>query len=519
MKLIKIVSDKVQIKTDQFEFHDVRINDLLVVSDGEANLMTVVSSMADTEAGLPQMEEDDYISVPGRIKVLECSIIGSIKNGKFSKAIDKYPTSDITVKMMDEEGFKQILSGYESSGFCIGNYAAYHTEAYVDGNKFFQRHSCIVGNTGSGKSETVAKILEELSKLSGTNVIVFDIHGEYKKLSYARNIKVGNDFAFPMWMFGFSGMVLNVLKVKEETATVAMSALRKCYYHLCPDGKENKPVYFNINLMLEMLKRLNEDMVQTGEIYKNGDKAGLPKMVKGDFNGKLSGIINSLEDKKADARYSFLFQDKPQEYLKEIIYQLMSNDRPVKNVDLSDVPHDIAIAIIGAITKLVYDIQRTYKNGLVHPITLVCDEAHVYIPNAFQLSASEKRMVEVFEEIAKEGRKFGISLFVASQRPSELNKTIMAQCANFIVSKLNNENDKSMIKGMIPDGSESVIDATTTFNPGEVLIIGDAVPIPLKIQVTLAKERPESRTIDFWDIWKESVFFDLNSGIEKYMNS
>ena len=242
-------------------------------------------------------------------------------------------------------------------------------------------------------------------------------------------------------------------------------------------------------------------------------------MVKGDFNGKLSGIINSLEDKKADARYSFLFQDKPQEYLKEIVYQLMSNDRPVKNVDLSDVPHDIAIAIIGAITKLVYDIQRTYKNGLVHPITLVCDEAHVYIPNAFQLSASEKRMVEVFEEIAKEGRKFGISLFVASQRPSELNKTIMAQCANFIVSKLNNENDKSMIKGMIPDGSESVIDATTTFNPGEVLIIGDAVPIPLKIQVTLAKERPESRTIDFWDIWKESVFFDLNSGIEKYMNS
>lgn len=143
----------------------------------------------------------------------------------------------------------------------------------------------------------------------------------------------------------------------------------------------------------------------------------------------------------------------------------------------------------------------------------------MYIPNAFQLSASEKRMVEVFEEIAKEGRKFGISLFVASQRPSELNKTIMAQCANFIVSKLNNENDKSMIKGMIPDGSESVIDATTTFNPGEVLIIGDAVPIPLKIQVTLAKERPESRTIDFWDIWKESVFFDLNNGIEKYMNS
>ena len=149
---------------------------------------------------------------------------------------------------------------------------------------------------------------------------------------------------------------------------------------------------------------------------------------------------------------------------------------------------------------------------------LVCDEAHVYIPNNFQLSASEKRMVEIFEDIAKEGRKFGITLFPASQRPSELNKTIMAQCANFIVSKLNNENDKTMIKGMLPDGNESIIDSTTTFSPGEVLIIGDAVPIPLKIQVELADERPQSRTIDFWDRWSANPTVDLRQGIEAYMN-
>ena len=153
------------------------------------------------------------------------------------------------------------------------------------------------------------------------------------------------------------------------------------------------------------------------------------------------------------------------------------------------------------------------------PITLVCDEAHVYIPNDFQLSASERRMVGTFEEIAKEGRKFGITLFPASQRPSELNKTIMAQCANFIVSKLNNENDKSMIKGMLPEGDASVVDATSTFRPGEVLIIGDAVPIPLKIQVCLAKERPQSRTIDFWDEWSKGKRTSMDEAIKAYMNS
>ena len=141
----------------------------------------------------------------------------------------------------------------------------------------------------------------------------------------------------------------------------------------------------------------------------------------------------------------------------------------------------------------------------------------MYIPDNFQLSASERRMVEIFEDIAKEGRKFGITLFVASQRPSELNRTIMAQCANFIVGKLNNENDKTMIKGMLPDGNESVIDSTTMFSPGDVLIVGDASPIPLKIHVQLAKERPQSRTIDFWDEWKKKRSTDYTEQIKEYM--
>lgn len=150
-------------------------------------------------------------------------------------------------------------------------------------------------------------------------------------------------------------------------------------------------------------------------------------------------------------------------------------------------------------------------------MTIVCDEAHVYIPDNFQLSASQRRMVEVFEDIAKEGRKFGMTLFPATQRPSELNKTIIAQCANFIVSKLNNENDKSLIKGMMPDGDDKIIDSVTMFNPGEVLIIGDAVPIPLKIKVELAKERPVSRTINFWDVWGQEKTYDMTELVDRYL--
>lgn len=517
MKLIKILCDKVQIRTDQQEFSNVRINDLISITDGAAELITMVTSVTDNdvETGIA---DNEFIMGGTSVKVVECSIIGSVHNGKFSKALDQYPTTDITAREINGEEFSKMISRPDS-GFCIGEYAVYHCPAWVNGNRFFQRHSCIVGNTGSGKSETVAKILEEASKLPGANIIVFDIHGEYRELSYVRNIQFDESTPFPIWMFGFSDMISNILKIKEESATVTMTALRKCYNQICPEGNEGKPVYFSYKKLIGGLKELNEEQVETGEFYKTGANAGLPKKIKGEYNGRLHSIISALESKENDARLSFLFQEADQSYLAELILQILGNDKPVKNIDLSNMPHDTAIAIIGAVTKLIYGVQQTFKDGEITPVTLVCDEAHVYIPNNFQLSASERRMVEIFENIAKEGRKFGMTLFVASQRPSELNKTIMAQCANFIVSKLNNETDKSMVKGMLPDGNEDIIDSTTAFSPGEVLVIGDAVPIPLKIQVELAKERPQSRTIDFWDIWKKGSKIDLVQGIDRYINS
>lgn len=515
MKLVKILSDRIQIKTDQSEFEKIKINDLLSVSDKKVELVVMVSGITDSEAGY-SIGNDDFIGDNTAVKTIDCNIIGSIKDGFFVNALDEYVTTDVTIKFIDNKQFSSMLGKFETNGFRIGKYATYDCDAYINGNKFFQRHACILGNTGSGKSETVARVLEEVSELPSANIVVFDIHGEYSKLSYARNIKMGQDFPFPIWMFGLNDIITNILKIKEESATTITTALRKCYYEIAPDGEENKPIYFSYNELINSLKRMNEEEMSTGEIYKTGDKAGMAKTTKGDFNGKLTSIINNLEDKKRDSRYSFLFDEYlRQDYLFDVMSKIMNNDRPVKIIDLSDIPHDVALAIIGAIAKLIYSIQLLQDE--IHPITLVCDEAHVYIPNNFQLSPSERRMVEIFENIAKEGRKFGITLFPATQRPSELNRTILAQCGNFIVSKLNNENDKAMIKGMLPDGDDCIIDSVTMFNPGEVLVIGDAVPIPLKIKVDLAKERPQSRTVEFWDAWKMNDTIDINKMTKKYI--
>ena len=514
MKLVKMLSDKIQIRTDDSEFTNARLNDLISVSDGEAELVTMIIAITDNDVET-QMDDNaimEEFQQPS-LKVIECSILGSVIDGIFKQQIDRYPSVDADIKKIDNTYFYSIMCNTDNlfQSFAIGTYAGYDLKATINGNKFYQRHSCIVGNTGCGKSETVTKIIEETAKLPGANIVIFDIHGEYSQLSYVDSIKMG-EFPFPIWMLGFADMVANVLKVKEDS-TVVMSALRKAYYKQCPNGNEGKPVFFDFVRMETEIVCMNKQIVTTG-FTKDGE----PKTAKGEYNGKLSGVENMMRNFMYDKRYSFLFTGESQSYLEKFINRIMCGDKPVKNIDLSGIPHDIAVLIIGAITKLIYNIQILQKDA--RPITLVCDEAHVYIPTDFQLSAAQRRMVEIFGNIAKEGRKFGITLFVASQRPSELNKTIMAQCANYIVMKLNNENDKSMIKGMMPAGSADVIETTTMFSPGDCLVVGDACPIPLKIHVELAEERPQSKTIDFWTEWgKEHVGVDYAVCIEEYLEN
>lgn len=515
MKLVKILPDKIQIRTDDAEFTNARLNDLISVSDGEVELVTMITAITDNDVET-QMDENaimEELQQPS-LKVIECSILGSVIDVEFKQQIDRYPSTDVEIKKISQTDlYFMLVPDKKESIFEIGTYAGYGTRARIDGNKFYQRHSCIVGNTGCGKSETVTKIVEETAKLPGANIVIFDIHGEYSQLSYVDSIKMG-EVPFPIWMLGFADMAANVLKVKEDS-TVVMSALRKAYRVQQPNANEGKPLYFSFSNMISFLSSMNDEIAVTGYT-----KEGNPKTAKGDYNGKLTAVLNTMQNLLTDKRYSFLFDDEADsfDYLSGFISRIMGGDKPVKNIDLSGIPHDIAVLIIGAITKLIYNIQIMQKNA--RPITLVCDEAHVYIPTDFQLTAAQRRMVEIFENIAKEGRKFGITLFVASQRPSELNKTIMAQCANYIVMKLNNENDKGMIKGMMPAGSADVIETTTMFSPGDCLVVGDACPIPLKIHVELAKERPQSKTIQFWDEWnKERESVDYAACLEEYLEN
>lgn len=523
MKLIKIMPNKVQIKSNNDQLGDMSINSAILAVDEErdVSLVCVVTSISRNEEEV-QFDNEGEPLEPETTSTIECSIIGSLVNGTFAKAVDIYPATNVKIKQIDRELFESMISDGAAAGFKLGTYVNYDCDAFIDGNRFFQRHSAVLGNTGSGKSFTVASILEKLSDLKGANVVLFDLHGEYSDLDYVKKIKIGDGgMDFPMWFLSFKDIYGSLLKMKDETAQNQIASLRKAFYAVRDSDKnEDIPIAFDLNNMVGMLIRENEAEIDTGEVYKTGDKAGMAKTVKGENNGKLTSVINLLTDKQIDKRYAFMNYPRNQSYLSEFVSEIFGiGEKNVKVVDLSDVPSDMVPTIIAVTVKLLYRVQLQQDRKNLVPLSLICDEAHVYIPTSdFMLGASQRRLLDVFETIAKEGRKFGTSLMVISQRPSELNRTIMAQCANFIVLKMSNETDKEMIKGILPDGSKGMIDAVNLFRSGDCLVIGDSAKITFKIKIDLPSQQPNSNTIDTWDVWKEERVINTNSLVEKLLN-
>ena len=228
------------------------------------------------------------------------------------------------------------------------------------------------------------------------------------------------------------------------------------------------------------------------------------------WEGKLTRFISRLETKIADKTYGFMFQptDEIQMYnwLANLACRLLgyqSGQKGIKIIDFSEVPSDVLPVVTGTLARLLYDIQFWMNEQKRTPFTLVCDEAHLYLPIKEDADAVQKQALYNFERIAKEGRKYGVSILAVSQRPADVSKTILSQCNNFVVLRLTNERDKGVIKNLLPDSLKSTIEFLPLLDVGEALVVGDAILLPSKIVLDkpLDTHRPISATKDFWDEW------------------
>jgi len=406
-----------------------------------------------------------------------------------------------------------------------------------------------VGSTGVGKSWTVAALLEQAAKLPNANVVLFDLHGEYKSLDYAHQLKVAGPgdmgpadegiLFLPYWLLNYEEMQdMFIVHSEHEAHNQAMvfrdavgSAKRSKLEDL---GKDeilssftiDSPVPFELDKVIETIKQKNEEMVP-------GARNGTTK--KGDFHGQFARFLIRLESKRSDRRYVFMYQapDNWMEY--EALHRLAclllgrgtesdmggQTNAGVKVVDFSEVPSDVLPVIVSLVARLVFQLQFWMHEGDTgerrHPVLLVCDEAHLYLPSLrSQANPLERRALENFERIAKEGRKYGVGLLVVSQRPADVSTTILSQCNNFISLRLTNGEDQAVVRRLMPESlAGGLLDILPTLDVGEAVIVGDAILLPTRVKLTPPRCKPLSGTIDFWSRWsQEEVKCDLMAAVE-----
>lgn len=552
-KVQNVDTKKVIVNVQREELlNELKINDMAILSGSNADekLIGIVTKVSKKKNDLDNIELDEEIPFEYSYNFCSITLVGTFyskisptQKNVFKRAVNTYPEINSLVFKANSKALSIIMNslGSKQNGkenLKIGKYASNQfVEAILDGNKFFQRHAAIVGSTGSGKSFTVANILEKTDRLKYSNVIVFDLHGEYNELSYAKQIKIGDtegSLQIPLWFFNYEEIHSLFIESSEGTASNQRAVVIK---HILNKKKEyisdidnfssemitvDTPIPFSSKSLKEYLEKENIKEEKTGEIYQRGSREGQEKTKKGQYYGKLTNLITRLQTKMDDKKYGFVFNEQNTQdykYLNRFISEIMDRDKKIKVIDLSEIPSDMLSIIIGIVTRLIYDVQfwmTPKKDETRHPLAFICDEAHLYMPrDTSKLKAVEKKSLEIFEKISKEGRKYGVSLVVVSQRPAELNTTIISQCNNIISLKITNDRDKAAVATMLTDSLVGLVETLPNLDVGECIAIGDAIKLPTKILLDKPKEEPKSSTIDFWDRWfdGQKTVFDIEKAI------
>lgn len=545
---------KITVSVDKEEtLNKLKINDLIVFSgiNADQKLIGIVTKISKKRIDIDEDDEENE-EIEYSYNFCNTTLVGTFykklsptKNNVFKRAANTYPEINSKVYLADGKALSIIMNSLENEitsdkRLTIGKYASNQDVlAILDGNKFFQRHAMIVGSTGSGKSFTVANILEKANELPYANLIVFDLHGEYNELSYAKQIKISDNddgLHIPLWFFNYEEIHSLFIESSEGTSTNQRAAVIKYILEQKKEYIKNNmsdlspeiitadtPIPFSAKKMKEYLEEENIKEELTGELYKGGDKKGQEKTKQGQYYGKLTNLITRLQTKMDDKKYSFVFNEKEtieSNYINKFIDQILNNDKKIKVIDLSEVPSDMLPIIIGVVTRLVYEVQfwmTPKEKETRHPFAFICDEAHLYMPrDTTKMKAVENKSLEIFEKIAKEGRKYGVSLVIVSQRPAELNSTIISQCNNIVCLKITNDRDKSAVATMLTDSLVGLVETLPNLDVGECIVIGDSIKLPTKIILDKPKEEPKSSTIDFWDRWIDGkgTVFNIDEAIK-----
>jgi hypothetical protein len=505
------------------------VNELVAVRgrSDHAYLIALVESVAAGDSGGPG--------------VMQLGLVGTLLTGapgqedRFVRGAHTFPTIGADCNLIEGDLLVRFMSILGENvppeeRLVLGRFVADEDAAAVaDGNKLFQRHLAILGSTGAGKSWTVALMLERAARLAHSNVILLDMHGEYGPLTrrgpdggpaIARGLRIAgpgeepdDDVIFiPYWLLDRDEMLSLVLDESDpDAANQAMRFTDHVFKlkrgTLFEIGHEDiagtftvdSPIPYRLGTLVSWLQ--SDD---TEKIVRQPSGNVEP----GPYYDRLTRFISRLEARMSDGRYAFMFQPPAEcfeygwlEQLAGTLLDASGGEPGIKVIDFSEVPAEALPVVVGVIARLLYDVQFWMDPEQRTPISFVCDEAHLYLPASETTEPVHTVALRAFEEIAKEGRKYGVGLVVVSQRPADISRTVVAQCNNFIVMRLTNDRDQRVIQQLVPESLSRITDVLPLLEVGEAVVLGDALLLPTPVRFDAPVVKPASATRAFWNDW------------------
>lgn len=568
-EVVSVYPNKVKISVDKLEDfkladESLKVGSYLRISDNEnAVLIAIIENFS--------IEVNDDGT---RKHIIEANPLGLIKDDEFVRGGDSIAIPPKKVEPASVEEIRKIYeqSIELKESFVFSTLSSNHDiKVPVNGNKFFNKHIAIVGSTGSGKSYTLSTIIQNAIaekngdfELNNSHIVIFDIHSEYKSAFPDANLIDINNLILPYWLLNNEELEEIFLESGDRNNYNQASVLRNVItlnkkFHNKNSSKVffDSPLKFDIDEVINCLvniknetrdsenplsiqfsngERIFDDEKSKLEYYfskpfefsptqrSSKDKIGISKGTYAD--GTLDKFISRVQEKTKQDRLEFLFGKKSGEIsFDECLSILIGYQKDKKSnvtiIDLSGIPFEVLSITVSLISRLLFEYGYFYKrlrttenpkekiNNDI-PLLLVYEEAHKYVPvSDLAKFRSSKNSIE---RIAKEGRKYGVTLLLASQRPSEISETIFSQCNNFIAMRLTNPNDQNYVKKLLPDTLGNLIDSMPSFKAGEGLLIGESIVLPSIVQIDECSMPPSSNDIPYWELWKEE-WKDLN--IEK----
>jgi DNA helicase HerA-like ATPase len=431
---------------------------------------------------------------------------------RFERGVATYPLPQQTVYLTPKSELRFIYGHGKGPVIHLGEHVGSGgTPCYAEMNELLGKHTAVLGSTGAGKSGTVAAIIHSLLERGQSaghtiwkpRIVILDPHNEYGA-AFPNHKRLSTDegsLKLPYWLLNLQETISLVIGKTEFVATSQSNIVKTALINARVAAAS--PLSIDAN-KVTVDSPTPYSMDKFKQEVDGQRPPGRDKKEQEPFNS----VINKLETLQRDTRMSFMMSawDNTSDPFAAILSQFVGEGEPVCIVDLSGVPNEVAGIASAVIARTLFNLKvwQSVAERQCDPVLLVCEEAHRYVPDrgAAQYEAAQ----EAIRRIAKEGRKYGVGLLLVSQRPSEVEATVLSQCNSWIVHRITNEADRTHVSGILPDSVSGLTKMLSGLRRREAIFVGQAAMLPSRILIReLAHDKlPRSNDIDFDKGWQNA---------------